>query len=213
MIWYHSTVDGKAEASAILRQLRRDNHLTQRDLAARAGVPQSTIAEVEAGQREPSLTLLSRIAESAGHSIAIRLAPLLRHSAVATANTIKDRLYGDEGEGLPLDIREDGALRAVIDLKDALRRSSHEGFDALTSQAPGLVVDTRWDALLAAIVEDEAARKAISPPRWTNDQKRFNRPFWYLSKNPRFHTWEIANSPGALIRHGVFAAEQELDSV
>jgi len=213
VIWYHSTVDGKAEASAILRRLRRDNGLTQRDLAAKAGVPQSTIAEVESGQREPSLTLLSRIAESAGQSIAIQLAPLRRHSAVATANTIKDRLYGVAGEGLSLDIREDGALRAVIDLKDALQRASHEGFDALTSQAPGLVGDTRWDAFLAAIVEDEAARKAISPPRWTNDPKRFNRPFWYLSKNPRFHTWEIANSPGALIRHGVLAAEEELESV
>ena len=120
---------------------------------------------------------------------------------------------GMRGEGLSLDIREDGALRAVIDLKDALRRSSREGFDALAGQAPGLVGDTRWDAFLAAVVEDEAARKAISPPRWTNDQKRFNRPFWYLSKNPRLHTWEIANSPGALIRHGVFAAEDELESV
>jgi transcriptional regulator with XRE-family HTH domain len=206
-------VDGKAEASAILRRLRRDDDLTQRDLAAKAGVPQSTIAEIEAGQREPSLTLLSRITESVGQSIAIVLAPLLQRSAVATANTIKDRLSGVAGEGLSLDIREDGALRAVIDLKDALRGSSHEGFDALTSQAPSLVGDTRWDAFLAAIVEDEAARKAISPPRWTNDSNRFNRPFWYLSKNPRFHTWEIANSPGALIRHGVFAAEDELESV
>jgi len=206
-------VDGKAEASAILRQLRRDGGMTQRDLAAKAGVPQSTIAEVEAGKREPSLTLLSRIAESAGRSIAMGLAPLARHSAVGTAITIKDRMYGDAGEGLALDIREDGALRAVIDLKDALRPSSHEEFDALTCQAPGLVGDTRWDALLAAIVEDEAARKAISPPRWTNDARRFHRPFWYLSKSPRFHTWEIANSPGAFIRHGVFAAEEELESV
>jgi transcriptional regulator with XRE-family HTH domain len=187
--------------------------MTQRDLAAKAGVPQSTIAEVETGRREPSLTLLSKIAESAGQSIAIELTPLGRHSAVATANTIRDRLHGVAGEGLSVDIREDGALRAVIDLRDALRRSSREGFDALTGQAPGLIGDTRWDAFLAAIVEDEAARKAISPPRWTNDRNRFHRPFWYLSKNPRFHTWEIANSPGALIRHGVFVAEDELESV
>jgi transcriptional regulator with XRE-family HTH domain len=206
-------MDGKAEASEILRRLRRDSGLTQRELAAKAGVPQSTIAEVEAGKREPSLTLLSRIAESAGQSIAVRLVPLPQHGAVATANRVKDRLYGEEGEGLSPDTREDGALRAVIDLKDALRRASLEDFDALTSQAPGLVGDTRWDAFLAAIVEDEAARKAVSPPRWTNDRNRFNRPFWYLSKNPRFHTWEIANSPGALIRHGVFAAEDELESV
>lgn len=206
-------MDGKAEASALLRRLRRDSGMTQRDLAAKAGVPQSTIAEVETGRREPSLTLLSKIAESAGQSIAIELTPLGRHSAVATANTIRDRLHGVAGEGLSDDIREDGALRAVIDLRDALRRSSREGFHALTGQAPGLIGDTRWDAFLAAIVEDEAARKAISPPRWTNDRNRFHRPFWYLSKNPRFHTWEIANSPGALIRHGVFAAEDELESV
>jgi transcriptional regulator with XRE-family HTH domain len=206
-------VDGKAEASTILRQLRRDCGLTQRDLAAKSGVPQSTIAEVEGGQREPSLTLLSRIAESAGQSIVIRLAPLPRHSAVAIANTIRDRLYGGPGDGLSLDIREDGALRAVIDLKDALRRSGNREFDALTRQAPSLVGDSRWDAFLAAVVEDEAARKAISPPRWTNDSNRFNRPFWYLSKNQRFHTWEIANSPGAFIRHGLFAAEEELESV
>jgi DNA-binding XRE family transcriptional regulator len=56
-MWYQTMVDGKAEASAILRQLRRDSGLTQRDVAAKAGVPQSTIAEVELGQREPSLTL------------------------------------------------------------------------------------------------------------------------------------------------------------
>ena len=54
-------------------------------------------------------------------------------------------------------------LFAVIDLKDALRRSSHEGFAVLTCQAPGLVGDARRDAFLAAIVKDEAARKAISP--------------------------------------------------
>jgi len=206
-------VDGKAEASAILRQLRRESGMTQRDLAAKAGVPQSTIAEVEAGRREPSLTLLSKIAESVGQSIAIELSPLRRDSAVATANTIRDRLHGVAGEGLSVDVREDGALRAVIDLKDALRRSSREGFGALTSQAPGVVGEPRWDAFLAAIVEDEAARKAISPPRWTNDLSRFHRPFWYLSKNPRFHTWEIANSSGALIRHGIFAAEEELERV
>lgn len=187
--------------------------MTQRDLAAKAGVPQSTIAEVEAGRREPSLTLLSKIAESAGQSIAIELTPLRRDSAVATANTMRDRLHGVAGEGLSVEIREDGALRAVIDLRDALQRSSSEGFEALTGQAPSLIGDTRWDAFLAAIVEEEAARKAISPPRWTNDPNRFHRPFWYLSKNPRFHTWEIANSPGALIRHGVFAAEEELESV
>jgi transcriptional regulator with XRE-family HTH domain len=206
-------MDGKAAASAILRQLRQDKGLTQRDLAAKAGVPQSTIAEIETGRREPSLTLLSKLAESVGDSVTLTLSPLLQRSVIVMANMIKDRLAGGAGQGLSVELREDAALRAVLDLKDALRRSNPERFVALTSQAPGLVGDTRWDAFLAAIVEDEAARKAISPPRWTNDPSRFQRPFWYLSSNPRLHTWEIANAPGAFVRHGVFAAEEELESV
>jgi transcriptional regulator with XRE-family HTH domain len=206
-------MDGKALSSALLRELRRQLGLSQRALAQTAGVPQPTIAEIEAVRREPTITLLSKIVESAGLAIEVRLVPLDPQSAVAAANKVKDRLTGSAGAGLPIAIREDGALRAVLDLKDALRRSDRDQFTVLVEFPPSLIGDTRWDAFMAAVVEDEAATKNLPPPRWTNDPSRFNKPFWYLSDNRELHTWELTTAPGAFVRHGVFAAKDELESV
>ncbi len=50
-------------------------------------------------------------------------------------------------------------------------------------------------------------------PRWTNDRRRFAKPFWYLSENPALHQWELATAPAAFVRHGVLAAADELESV
>jgi hypothetical protein len=41
------------------------------------------------------------------------------------------------------------------------------------STPPGRPGDTRRDAFIAAVVEDEAAARAVSTPRWTDEQVRF----------------------------------------
>jgi hypothetical protein len=145
--------------------------------------------------------------------LALRLVPLNRFSAAATANTIADRLFNPELDVLSPDLRQDGALRAILDLRDNLRRSSAPEFSNLVSTPPSLIGDTRWDAFVAAIVEDESARKGTVPPRWTNDPRRFIKPFWYLSDIPALHSWELHTAPAAFVRHGVLAAEEELASV
>lgn len=206
-------MDGRSVASTILGDLRRTQGLSQRALAERSGVPQPTIAEIEAGRREPSLSLLSRIAESTGQTIEIRLAPLNRFSAVATSSTIKDRLFSSDFQALTPRLRQDGALRAILDLRDNLRRTNTTEFFKLVQTPPGLIGDSRWDAFGAAIVEDESARKGVAPPRWTNDPRRFIKPFWYLSDIPELHEWEFSTAPAAFVRHGVLAAEEELESV
>lgn len=202
-------MDAKALSSALLKTVRSERSLSQRDLASRAGVPQPTIAEIETRKREPSLTLLSRIVESTGLGLDVRLIPLERGSALFAAMAVKERL---SGSGSPSE-REDAALRALIDLKDALRRSSRDEFKSLVSQPPDLIGDTRWDAFLAAIVEHEAAEKGLPVPKWTDDEERTTRPFWYLSENRRLHNWERATAPSAFVRHGVFVARDELESV
>jgi len=193
--------------------LRHDQGLTQRALAQRAGVPQPTIAEIESGRREPSLSLLSKIAESAGVAVDVRLVPLDPQSALAAAQQIGQRLTGSMHDGLPPKTREDGALRSALDFRDALRRLPREDLSLRVAAPPTLIGERRWDAFLAAVVEDECARKDLAPPRWTSDPRRFVRPFWYLSKVPELHTWELATAPGAFVRHGVLAAEEELESV
>jgi transcriptional regulator with XRE-family HTH domain len=206
-------MDGRSVSSGLVGDLRRSQGLTQRALAERSGIPQPTIAEVEAGRREPSLSLLSRIAESIGQTIDISLVPLLPFSAVATSKKIAERLFDHLFEEWTPELRQDGALRAILDLRDALRQSNAVRFNSLVKAPPNLTGDSRWDAFVAAVVEDESARKGVAPPRWTNDPTRFVKPFWYLSDIPELHPWEFRTAPAAFVRHGVLAAEEELESV
>jgi transcriptional regulator with XRE-family HTH domain len=57
---------------AYLRMVRRRADLSQRELAARSGIPLSTIARIEAGEtRDPRLSTVSRLVEAAGFRLAI----------------------------------------------------------------------------------------------------------------------------------------------
>jgi transcriptional regulator with XRE-family HTH domain len=58
--------------SAHLRAVRRRADLSQRELAARSGVPLSTIARLEAAaSADPRISTLSRLVETAGYRLAI----------------------------------------------------------------------------------------------------------------------------------------------
>ena len=159
------------------------------------------------------MSLLSKIAESVGETLQVRAVALPRFSAVATANQIAERLTVSSEQVTSPASRKDSALRSLLDLRDALRRSDEEEFFRLTEQPPSLIGVTRWDALIAAVVEDESTRKNISPPRWTNDKGRFTKPFWYVAEIPELHDWALAESPASFIRHGVLASESELASI
>ena len=197
----------------MVRDLRQSRNLSQRALARLANVPQPTISEIEGGRREPSLTLLSKLAEATGQTVEIHLVDLDRYSAVAASRRIAQRLGpgsdGSDSESL----RIDGALRAVLDFRDALRRSPPNEIDRLVTAPPTVTGFTPWDAFLAGVVEDECARKNVVPPPWTNDRRRFVKPFWYLSENAALHEWELETTPTGLLRHGVIAAAAELESV
>ena len=53
----------------LLREARKRAGLTQAELAARAGVPQSTVGRIETGARVPSTELLERLIRAAGFEI------------------------------------------------------------------------------------------------------------------------------------------------
>ncbi len=54
-----------------IRQLRKQNGFTQRELAERSGVSRRTIQAIEAGTVSPRLDLLEKLAEAMGHTIEI----------------------------------------------------------------------------------------------------------------------------------------------
>jgi transcriptional regulator with XRE-family HTH domain len=193
-------------AGEAIKASRHASGLTQAGLARAAGVPQSSISELESGRRQPSLPLLAHILESAQGPMELRIVPVARHDAAHTAERVAGAL-SPEGPG------EDGALRAVIDLRDALARADVDVLDASAREAPQLVGDRRFDAFIAGVVEEAYGERRLEPPGWTQERARFARPFWHLSGIADLHWWEFSTAPGALLRHGVVAAEAELQSV
>lgn len=56
--------------------------LTQRELAAKAGVPYSTIAKIESGRRQPTHPTMAKILAAVDLSLSTRLAPYDDHDDV-----------------------------------------------------------------------------------------------------------------------------------
>jgi transcriptional regulator with XRE-family HTH domain len=57
-----------------IRQLRKQQHLSQEDLAVKAKLDLTSISEIESGLRNPSLKTLSKIA----HALHVSLAELFQ---------------------------------------------------------------------------------------------------------------------------------------
>ena|SRR5216684_1044001 len=66
----------RAVAASLLRLARLDAGLSQSELARRAGVPRSEVCEIEAGRRQPSIPVLSRILRGAGLELRLQLEPI-----------------------------------------------------------------------------------------------------------------------------------------
>jgi transcriptional regulator with XRE-family HTH domain len=62
------------DPAEILRAARARALLTQRQLAKRAGIPQSTVAAIESGRRDPQFTTLDRLTTACGYDL-----DLVRH--------------------------------------------------------------------------------------------------------------------------------------
>jgi transcriptional regulator with XRE-family HTH domain len=65
-----------------LRYARRRARLTQRQLAARAGVPQPAIARIESGRSVPRVDTFTRLLDACGISLELRAAPGVDRTAM-----------------------------------------------------------------------------------------------------------------------------------
>jgi transcriptional regulator with XRE-family HTH domain len=79
-----ATTAGHVErlAGNILRIARAQSGLSQRELAEAAHVPQSTIARIESGTRQPSLPLLARILAAIDLELRITVADYDAHDDI-----------------------------------------------------------------------------------------------------------------------------------
>jgi len=102
-------------AARMLRHARRRAGLTQRALAAATGIPQETIARIEAGRADPRVTTLDRLLEGCGFG----LEHLPRLGIGIDRSQIQERLALDPRERLARAIEED---RLMLEFRHNLRR-------------------------------------------------------------------------------------------
>lgn len=98
-------------AGNLLRRARAQKGLTQRQLAELAGVPQSSIAKIESGARQPTLPVLTRILVAVDLEPRIALEPYDDHDDVLDA-TDADRTDAERAAAAASVDKLIGALRS-----------------------------------------------------------------------------------------------------
>ena len=112
-------------AAGLVRMARIKRGMSQRGLAAEAGVPQSTVSAVESGHRQPSVVMLERLLRAAGFLLETRLINIVRPSellerhyrkvvdVIAGYPVTRAWVFGSVARG---DDRPDSDLDLLVDL-------------------------------------------------------------------------------------------------
>lgn len=75
---FKAAYDDQKQEMEIVRAMidaRNSKHLTQKELAAAAGIAQADISKIENGTRNPSLKMLKRLAEGMGMELELKFVP------------------------------------------------------------------------------------------------------------------------------------------
>ncbi len=124
--------------------------MSQRDLARAAGVPQSTVATIESGRRQPSVAMLERLLDAAGFHLETRLVNAIRPSrlleryrtditeVLARYPVARVCVFGSVARG---DDRPDSDLDLLVELKPHASVVDILGLDDDLSTVLGCPVD------------------------------------------------------------------------
>lgn len=88
-------------------------------------------------------------------------------------------------------------------------RSAGEQREALAERVP--LTGTKWDALVAAVVEHMARLHGHQVPAWVDEPERFLDRTWILSPIRPIRMNALVFAPGAFLRHGAIPDPRDLD--
>ncbi|MHB8190586.1 MAG: helix-turn-helix domain-containing protein [Ferrimicrobium sp.] len=188
-------------AGDLLRHSRNQAGLTQRDLAARAGVSVSEVARIETYRVQPSIPVLGRLIDAIGMGITLTSQYIDNRSSVTeTAESIKQALAANN---------EHRAFLTWLVLLDDLNAVAPVRLSELVKDPPTTTGDSDYDALIAGLVEYVCLAKVVDPPAWVDEPWRTTQD-WYISGIPGLAELERKESPHCFARRGVYLVEQSL---
>lgn len=193
--------DGGSEdvAPAVLRRVRDAAGLTQAQMGRLAATSQSAIAAYESGARQPTLPVLARMVEAAGHVLQVGVQP---DPALFRIGDLARQL-----RAVPED--EGRRLRLVFEFLRAAADDGH-ALELLVAAEPEPTGDARYDALLAAATEDLCVRAGIAPPAWVHQESRFLDRAWWVSDLPSARAQALVHAPASYRRRGVMIDRHDL---
>ena len=86
-------------AGRMVRNARRRANLTQRELSAKVGIPQETIARIERGRVDPRVGTLDRLLEGCGYGLEFDAPPRYWRGPDADPRTPEAHPVGATGTG------------------------------------------------------------------------------------------------------------------
>jgi transcriptional regulator with XRE-family HTH domain len=184
-------------AAVLVQEARAEAGLSVRALAARAGVPPSTVSRIERGEMDPTLTMLRRVLGGASKRLRLDKAPLGRRpsiAALAVAAPPPDRRFRSDWT----------ALRGFADWA---RR--HPDDLASAVEDPPARTGTPFDAILASFTEELCRTYEIDPPRWTADVPALE-DRWEPPGTPRMLEQARKNTPPSFRFRNLTLARSDL---
>lgn len=172
-----------SETAELIRNAREQRGLSQRALAERAGVEQSTIARIELGDSDPAYSTVIRLLDAAGFRL---LEPQPSIPTLTEAAT-----GGDELDWT--------MLRSVTDLAE--RDPSAVGL--LVGGEPSTETSPTARTILAAVAAFLAEQAGAPTPAWARHTPALPEP-WHPDGTPRMIRQTIAETPPAVARYNVW---------
>lgn len=172
-----------SETAELIRRARTQRGLSQRALADRAGVEQSTIARIELGDTDPAYSTVVRLLNAAGFR--------LPHPEPSIPTLAEAATNGDELDWT--------MLRSVTDLAERDPSSVRLLIGGEPPRTAGLIART----ILAAVAAFLAERARIQAPAWARNTPPLVDP-WHPEGTPRMVRQTIAETPPAIARYNVW---------
>lgn len=178
----------------LLCDARHAAGLSARALAAKAGVPTTTITRIESGRTDPTFGMLTRLLAAAGHELHVTCRA--RDDAPATLASLATAVeVGDDR--LRIDWTR---LRAFADWS-----LGHPDELSAAIADPPRRTGTALDAILAGFAELLAERTGIGAPPWTRSVPTPREP-WAPPGTPAMRARAEAARPDAFRRRNLVLA-------
>lgn len=180
-----------------LKALRKAQKLSERELAAAAGIARETLRSCEADPNQSKLTILEKIVSALGHQVLIEFVP--DTPANSDLSTV----------AVSLAVMRDGFDSWKIHFMNFVDEFRRKRDVRLISLPPVSTLDIKLMALLASITAQLCHEAEIDTPTWACREYFLDRP-WFVTGMESLKASAIFESAPEFRKNNIFVQENFL---